>query len=51
MQKTLKTLKTLLNYNLITKQQYKTYKGQVLAGDIEGCLKGLKRKRLIMEEG
>ncbi len=47
MQKTLRTLKTLLNDNRITKQQYRTYKGQVLAGDIEGCLKGLQRKRLV----
>ena len=47
MKETLKTLRTLLDYNLITKQQYKTYKGQVLAGDIEGCLKGLRRKKLV----
>lgn len=25
----------------ITKQQYKTFKGQILAGDIEGFRKGL----------
>lgn len=47
MKKTLRTLKTLLNDNRITKQQYRTYKGQVLAGDIEGCLKGLQKKRLV----
>lgn len=47
MKETLRTLKTLLNDNRITKQQYRTYKGQVLAGDIEGCLKGLQRKRLV----
>lgn len=47
MKETLRTLKTLLNDNRITKQQYRTYKGQVLAGDVDGCLKGLQRKRLI----
>lgn len=46
MKETLCTLKTLLNDKRITKQQYRTYKGQVLAGDVEGCLKGLQRKRL-----
>lgn len=27
----------------LTKQQYKTLKGQILAGDSEGAMKGLKR--------
>ena len=31
----------------INSQQYKTYKGQVLHGDVKGCLTGLKRKKLI----
>lgn len=34
----------------ITTQQYKTYKGQVMSGDGIGCIKGLKRKRLITDE-
>lgn len=46
----LRTLKTLYDYRLITKQQYRTYKGQVLAGDTEGCLKGLRKRKLIAEE-
>ena len=51
MKETLRTLKTLLNDNQITKQQYRTYKGQVLAGDVEGCMKGLQRKRLVKGVG
>ena len=47
MQKTLNTLKALYKDNRITRQQYRTYKGQVLAGDVEGCLKGLQRKKLV----
>lgn len=27
----------------LTKQQYRTIKGQILAGDSEGAMKGLKR--------
>jgi hypothetical protein len=27
----------------LTKQQYRTLKGQILAGDSEGAMKGLKR--------
>ena len=37
-----KSLKIYIANGVITKQQYKTLKGQVLAGDIEGALKGLK---------
>lgn len=29
--------------HLLTKQQYRTIKGQIIAGDTEGALKGLKR--------
>lgn len=47
MSEMLKALKTLLDYGIITRQQYRTYKGQVLAGDIEGCKRGLQRKGLI----
>ena len=31
----------LLNQYKLTKQQYKTFKGQILSGDIEGFRKGL----------
>lgn len=31
----------LLNQYKLTKQQYKTFKGQILKGDIEGFRKGL----------
>lgn len=44
---TLKLLKQLYKTDKINKQQYKTYKGQVLHGDVKGCLTGLKRKKLI----
>jgi hypothetical protein len=47
MQETLKLLKQLLQENKITKQAYRTYKGQVISGNIDGCLKGLQRKHLI----
>lgn len=46
---TLTLLKTLKAGKKITLQQYRTYKGQVLSGNIDGCIKGLKRKRLIKE--
>lgn len=29
--------------SILTKQQYKTLKGQILAGDSAGAMKGLKR--------
>lgn len=41
MQQTLKLLKA--NKNNLTRQQYKTLRGQVLAGDTEGALKGLRK--------
>ena len=44
---TLKLLKQLYKDKKINSQQYKTYKGQVLHGDVKGCLTGLKRKKLI----
>lgn len=43
----LKVLKQLYKDKKINKQQYKTYKGQVLHDDVAGCIKGLKRKKLI----
>lgn len=35
----------ILNTNKknLTRQQYRTIKGQILAGDIEGAMKGLQR--------
>ena len=46
---TMKLLKQLKNDNKITTQQFKTYKGQVVHGDEIGCIKGLKRMRLITD--
>ena len=42
-----KVLKELKKQNKITKQQYRTYKGQILSGDTEGAIRGLKRKQLV----
>ena len=44
---TLKLLKQLYKARKITGQEYKTYKGQVLHGDEEAALVGLRRKGLI----
>ena len=33
--------------HLLTKQQYRTFKGQILSGDVNGAIIGLKRKQLI----
>lgn len=40
-QKALRILKK--NRVLLTKQQYKTIRGQILAGDDAGAMKGLKK--------
>lgn len=44
-------LKKQRSSNSITKQQYKTFKGQVLSGDVLGAAKGLakllRRKEVI----
>lgn len=49
--KMLMILKKQRSSNSISKQQYKTFKGQVLSGDILGAAKGLnklmKRKEVI----
>lgn len=42
-----KTLRN--NKHYLTKQQFKTFKGQILAGDIDGFNKGLKR--LLVKNG
>ena len=34
----------------ISKQAYRTYKGQIKAGDKKGCLTGMLRKKLINKE-
>lgn len=47
MQETINILKTLKAGKKITLQQYRTYKGQVLSGNINGCIKGLQRKGLL----
>nr|DAR82837.1 MAG TPA: hypothetical protein [Caudoviricetes sp.] len=47
MVQTLKTLKRLKAEKKITLQQYRTYRGQVFSGNIDGCIVGLKRKKLI----
>lgn len=43
MQKTIKRLKNELRNKNITVQQYRTMKGQCLAGDVEGALRGLRK--------
>lgn len=45
----MQTLKQLLNDRKITQQQYRTYKGQAVHGDVSGCIKGLMRKHLITD--
>lgn len=47
MQKTIKMLKQFRKDNKITTQQFRTFKGQVIAGDKDGCLRGLKRMQII----
>ena len=44
---TVKLLKRLKKDGKITMQQFKTFRGQVLSGNEEGCRKGLKRMKLI----
>lgn len=44
---TIKLLKLLYKNKKINKQQFKTFRGQVFAGDEAGCLRGLKRMGLI----
>lgn len=44
---TLKYLKSLRKANKITTQQFKTFRGQIMSGNEEGCIKGLKRMKLL----
>lgn len=46
----MKILKRLYNDRKITKQQYRTYKGQAIHNDEIGCINGLERKGLISSE-
>lgn len=48
--KILKILKKLLNDKKINRQQYRTYKGQVIHNNEIGCIIGLKRKHLITDD-
>ena len=43
-------LKSLLKENRINQQQFKTYRGQVLSGNVSACIVGMKRKHLIGDE-
>lgn len=45
--KTLKMLKRLYKEGRINAQQYRTYRGQVLAGNEDAALVGMRRKKLI----
>ncbi len=47
MKETIKLLKRLYTEKKINGQQFRTYKGQVLSGDKEAALVGLRRKKLI----
>lgn len=43
----LETIRMLFRDGRITKQQMKTYRGQVLSGNGEAALVGMRRKKLI----
>lgn len=43
-------LKSLLKENRINQQQFRTYRGQVLSGNVSACIVGMKRKHLINDE-
>ena len=47
MVQTMILLRRLKEQKKINIQEYRTYRGQVLSGNVEGCLVGLKRKKLI----
>lgn len=46
---TIDIINKLLKEKVINKQQYKTYRGQILSGNEKGCIIGLQRKGLIKE--
>lgn len=41
-------LRLLKKNNAITRQEFNVYKGQILSGNPEACIRGLKRKGLIV---
>lgn len=47
---TIKILRQLLKDRKINQQQFRTYKGQVVSGNEDGCIKGLLRKELITQK-
>lgn len=44
-------LKQLRRQGTIDEHQFKTYMGQINSGNLEGCIKGMKRKKLIGGNG
>lgn len=44
-------LRLLRKNRAITSQEFKTYRGQILKGEEDAAIKGLKRKGLIEWEG
>lgn len=48
-EKVKKKLEQLLKAGKIDQQAFRTYVGQIESGNIEGCLKGMRRKRLIQK--
>ena len=46
----MRILKRLHKDKKITRQQFRTYKGQVIHGDAVGCIVGMKRKGLLTED-
>lgn len=42
-------LRLLKKHKAITRQEFNTYKGQILSGNPDACIRGLKRKGLIKE--
>ena len=47
MERLKKRLKWLRKNNYIGIQAYRTYMGQIKAGDIKGCIKGMQRNKLL----
>lgn len=47
MERLIKRLKWLKKNNYIGIQAYRTYIGQIKAGDIKGCIKGMQRNKLL----
>ena len=45
--KTIEKMKEMVKQKKITVQQYRVFRGQVLSGDEDGCLRGLRRLGLM----